>query len=121
MRRAIAVLLLACLGMMVPLAAAPLRFCLMKSQVVSSMSCPKCHKLPKPHEAPCCLEIDQPDATLPGIPLGLPPVVAIDLPPPVFVLPPVELLPASAEAYFEPIRGPDTPGRHRAVLGVWRL
>ncbi len=106
--------------MMVPLAGMPVRICTMKAQVVTAPCCPKCKKESK-HDPACCLEIDQPDSTLPGIPQSLPPAIAIDLPPPVFVLPPVELLPASAEAYFEPIRGPDTPGRHRAVLGVWRL
>jgi hypothetical protein len=120
MRRAIAVFLLACLGMLVPLAASPPCICLLETKAAEASCCRKCHQEPKRDPA-CCVEVEQPDATLPGFPAGLPPVIAISLPRPVFVLPPVELLPAEAERYFEPIRGPDTPTRHRAILGVWRL
>lgn len=120
MRRAIAVFLLACLGMLVPLAATPVRICLLETKAAKTTCCPKCHQEPK-HDPACCLEIEQQEAPLPGFPEGLPAVIAIDLPPPVFDLPPVELLPVAVPGMFEPIRGPDTPCRHRAILGVWRL
>ena len=121
MRRAIAVFLLACLGMLVPLAASPLRVCLMETKAAEAAACcAKCHQDPK-HDPGCCVEIEQPDAPLPGFPAGLPAAIALDLPQPVFVLPPAELLPAIAQDYFEPIRGPDTPCRLRAILSIWRL
>ena len=120
MRRAIAVFLLACLGMLVPLAASPLRICLLDGKAMKTSCCAKCEQEPK-HDPSCCVEIEQHDAPLPDFPAGVPAVIAIELPPPVFVLPPAELLSAVAEGYFEPIRGPDTPCRHRAILGVWRL
>ena len=106
--------------MLVPLAASPMRICLMETKAAKEICCPKCHKAPK-HDPACCVEIEQHDAPLPGFPEGLPAAIAIDLPPPVFELPPVELLPAVVLGYFEPIRGPDEPCRHRAILGVWRL
>ncbi|WP_367875074.1 hypothetical protein [Luteolibacter sp. Populi] len=122
MRRAIAVFLLACLGMIIPLAASPVRICLLESSVAEQESCcSKCRKEHK-HEPSCCVDVDElPDAPLATLPEGLPPIVAIDLPPPVFLLPPVNLVPAAALEMFEPIRGPDTPCSFRARLGVWRL
>ena len=120
MRRVIAVFLLACLGVLVPLAASPLRICLLETKAAETSCCSKCHQESK-HDPACCLDIEQPAAPLPGFPEGVPVAIAIDLPPPVFDLPPVELLPAVAKDYFAPIRGPDTPCRHRAILGVWRL
>ena len=122
MRRAIAVFLLACLGMIIPLAASPVRICLIEARIVGDAPCcPKCKKETK-HDPSCCVDMDElPDAPLATLPAGLPPIVAIDLPPPVFVLPPANLVPAAALEMFEPIRGPDTPCSFRARLGVWRL
>jgi hypothetical protein len=129
MRRAIAALLLACLGILVPLAATPVRLCLLEHRVLmpgasecglkKSKCCPDCGDH---HEKPCCVDLeDLPDAPAPSVPEGLPAIATIELPAPVFVLPPVVLV---EDACFEaavPIRGPDSPAAWRARLEVWRL
>ena len=129
MRRVIAALLLACLGMMVPLAATPVRLCLLEHRLLMPVSseceakkskcCPDCGDH---HEEPCCVDLeDLPDAPPPSFPEGLPAIAAIDLPEPVFVLPPVVLVDDSIFEAAVPIRGPDSPSVRRALLEVWRL
>ncbi|MCW1923280.1 hypothetical protein OKA05_12010 [Luteolibacter arcticus] len=129
MRRAIAALLLACLGILLPLAATPVRLCLLEHRLLmpgvseceskKSSCCPDCGEH---HEVPCCVDLeDLPDAPAPSVPEGLPAVVAIDLPPPVFVLPPVTLVECSIFEAAVPIRGPDSPAAWRALFEVWRL
>jgi len=130
MRRAIAALLLACLGILVPLAATPVRLCLLEHRVLvpgasecglkKSKCCPDCGD--HHDEKPCCVDLeDLPDAPPPSFPEGLPAIVAIDLPPTVFDLPPVVLVEDSIFEAAVPIRGPDTPSVRRALLEVWRL
>ena len=129
MRRAIAALLLACLGMMVPLAAVSVRLCLLEQRLLvpgvsgcgvkKSACCPDCdgHR-----EAPCCVDLEElPDAPAPSVPEGLPAIASIELPVPVFVLPPAVLVETSALEAAVPIRGPDSPAAWRALLEVWRL
>jgi hypothetical protein len=129
MRRAIAALLLVCLGVMVPLAATPVRLCLLEQRLLvpgaaecglkKSACCPDCGDH---HESPCCVDLeDLPDAPAPTFPEGLPAIAAIDLPAPVFVLPPVVLVEDSIYETAVPIRGPDSPAAWRARLEVWRL
>jgi hypothetical protein len=126
MRRVIAALLLVCLGMMVPLAAAPVRLCLVEHRLLvagcgaeKSPCCPDCGDH---HEEPCCVELeDLPDAPAPSVPEGLPAMAVLDLPAPVFVVPPAVLVEASAFEAAAPIRGPDSPAAWRALLEVWRL
>ena len=129
MRRVIAALLLICLGMMVPLAATPVRLCLLEHRLLMPgvLECglkkAKCCKdCGKHHETPCCVDLeDLPDATAPSFPEGLPAIAAIDLPAPVFVLPPAVLVEDSVFVAAVPIRGPDSPAAWRARLEVWRL
>jgi hypothetical protein len=129
MRRAIAALLLVCLGILVPLAATPVRLCLLEQRLLvpgamecglkESACCPDCGDH---HEEPCCLDLeDLPDAPAPSFPQGLPAIAAIDLPAPVFVLPPAVLVEDSGFEAAVPIRGPDSPAAWRARLEVWRL
>ena len=124
MRRAIAAFLLACLGMMLPLAAAPVRICLIENKIMEAGDkpcCPKCQKETK-HDSGCCVQLEElPDAPLAGFPEGVPPLMVVDLPPQTFLLPPVALVPVELFSAAAPIRGPDEPCRLRAKLGVWRL
>jgi len=130
MRRVIATLLLVCFGMLVPLAAMPVRLCLMEQRVlvpgVSTCSQKKSKCCPEHgghhRNDPCCVDVDElPHAPLPSFPESLPAIVAIDLPPPVFVLPPAVLVEVSSYEAAVPIRGPDSPSAWRARLEVWRL
>jgi len=133
MRRTIAAFLLVCLGMIIPLAGGPVRFCLLDHRVlVPGTECsgenPKkdscCeHQKDKDHpKGPCCLKVDElPDATTPSAPDVLPPLLVMDLPEPIFTVPPYVELCDPVFAADRPIRGPDTPAARRAVLGVWRL
>lgn len=124
MRRVIAAFLLACLGMMIPLAAAPLRICLIENRITEAGEepcCPKCKKETK-HDSDCCVQFDElPEAPVANFPEGVPPLMAVDLPPQTFVLPPVAIVPVEIFIPAAPIRGPDEPCRLRAKLGVWRL
>ncbi|MCW1886755.1 hypothetical protein OKA04_18595 [Luteolibacter flavescens] len=84
-----------------------------------SKCCPDCGEH---QEESCCVDLeDLPDATAPSLPEGLPAIAAIDLPPVIFVLPPVVLVEASVYEAAVPIRGPDSPAAWRALLEVWRL
>jgi hypothetical protein len=128
MRRLIALLLLACLGMMIPLAGSPLRLCLLENRLLAGGSecgaekdpcCPDCGDH---HEDPCCVQLeDLPDAPVPGIPDELPAPPVMDLPASAFITPAPLIRGGSVHLAATPIRGPDTPSAHRALLGVWRL
>lgn len=115
--------------MIVPLAATPVRLCLLEHRVLmpgvsecgleKSKCCPDCKG---DHEDPCCVDLeDLPEAPPPSFPEGLPAIAAIDLPAPVFVLPPVVLVENATFEAAVPIRGPDSPAAWRARLEVWRL
>ncbi len=129
MRKAIAAFLLACLGIMILLAAAPVRLCLAEHRLLvagvsecGSKKLPCCPDCGDHHQDPCCLELeDLPDAPAPVTPEGLPAIVAIDLPAPIFMAPPAVLVEVAAFEASVPIRGPDSPAAWRAILEVWRL
>ena len=135
MQRAIAALLLACLGMMFPVAGSSVRLCLMDQKLlvpgISECSrdearLPSCCKdsAKKEHrkDSPCCLAFKKlPEAQATAFPAALPAAVAIDLPEPIFIVPPVILVSGPVFSASEPIRGPDTPALRRAMLEVWRL
>lgn len=115
--------------MLIPLAATPVRLCLLEQRLLipgasecglkKSPCCPDCGDH---HEDPCCVDLeDLPDAPAPSAPEGLPAIAVIDLPAPVFVLPPAVLREASSYEAAVPIRGPDSPAAWRARLEVWRL
>lgn len=111
---------------MIPLAATPVRLCLLEHRLFAagcgaekSPCCPDCGDH---YEEPCCVDLeDLPDAPAPSFPEGLPVIAAIDLPPPVFTVPPAVLVEASVFEAAAPIRGPDSPAAWRAMLEVWRL
>lgn len=113
-----------CLGMMIPLAASPVRICLIEHKIVDAGQepcCPKCKKETK-HDPGCCVQLDElPDSPPAGFPEGVPPVIVLDLPPQGFILPLPELVAVSIFSVGEPIRGPDGSCGIRALFGVWRL
>lgn len=131
MQRLLAAVLMFCFGIMLPLAASPVRMCLMEGTIHvpgfpaigvadthGDACCPDCGN----HDQPCCAELQKlPDSTLPATFPDLPPLVGIDLPGVWFLAPlePVVLDPAFHPSV--PIRGPDTPSEHRAVLAIWRI
>jgi|SRR5687767_3486459 len=134
MRRVIAAFLLVCLGMIIPLAGSPVRFCLLDQRVLvpgfsacggeSLKKVPCCQDCGKEeHEdAPCCFQVDElPDAIAPSAPDVVPPVMVMDLPEPMFTAPAFIALCEPVFVAARPIRGPDTPTARRAVLGIWRL
>ncbi len=128
MKRVIAAFLLACLGMMIPLAGSPLRLCLLENRLLMGGSecgaekdpcCPDCGDH---HEDPCCVELEElPDVPVPPTPDELPAPLVMDLPKLAFVAPPPVITDSSVHLAATPIRGPDTPSAYCALLGVWRL
>jgi hypothetical protein len=125
MRKILAAFLLVCLGILLPLAASPLRFCLMQGGAYDFLSasqecCTDCQQGSEP--APCCVELEKlPDISPPLGPLEVPPAVLVELgeishPVSVRVLQPPHHAPV-----MPPIRGPTTPSAFRAVIGIWRL
>ncbi len=124
----ITALLLACLGMMIPLAGSSLRLCLLENRLLVGGSecgaekdpcCPDCGDSP---EEPCCVELEElPDVPVPPAPDELPAPPVMDLPEPAFIAPLPVVGVDSVHRAATPIRGPDTPAAHRAWLGVWRL
>lgn len=131
MQRFIAALLLACLGITVPLAAAPLRLCLIEGRVLvpgvdrcAEAAPPDCckHCQADPEREPCCLELEEmPDAPAPSTPENLPAPPVMDLPVPAFVAPPAIGCAPAVHSPATPVRGPDGPAAQRARLEVWRL
>jgi hypothetical protein len=128
MQRIVAAILLACLGMMIPLAGSPLRLCLLENRLLVGGSgcgaekdpcCPDCGDSPV---EPCCVELEEmPDVPVPPAPDELPVPLVIDLPKLAFVAPRPVITDGSVHPAATPIRGPATPAAHRALLGVWRL
>ena len=108
------------------MAATPVRVCLLEHRpdvsecgLKKSKCCPDCGDHRK---EPCCVDLEElPDAPPPSFPQGLPAIATIDLPPPVFVLPPAVLVEGAVFDVETPIRGPDSPAAWRARLEVWRL
>lgn len=128
MQRLVAAILLACLGMIIPLAGSPLRLCLLENRLlVGGSDCgeekdPCCPDCGDHHEDPCCVELEEmPDVPVPPAPDELPAPLVMDLPKVAFVAPPPVITDGLVHLAATPIRGPDTPAAHRAVLGVWRL
>ena len=121
----LAVLLLFCVGMMIPASASPVRVCLLELQLKSKPSeakcCTDCSRGSEQPD-PCCHDLEElPDAPAPQLPTGLPPVVITDLPSSICRNPVMKELDLGCFAVSEPIRGPTSPAAYRAVLGIWRL
>lgn len=134
MRRVMAAFLLACLGVIIPLAGSPVRVCVLDGKLLmpgfsecsreaaqKAPCCPDCGE--KDHgEQPCCLGIKElPDATTPDDPGRIPAAVVMDLPENLFSIPDPVAVRGEIFHAAVPIRGPDGPVARRALLGVWRL
>lgn len=131
-------LLLACLGMMIPTAVVPTRVCSLESSVLAGgfesygiaqrkdgsekvKCCPLCGE-EEDEDNPCCVDIQKlPDSPEASHPFGLPPVLPVEIAEFQVTVKRVEFqLPEVFEA-ARPIRGPTDPGRRRAMLGVWTI
>jgi len=82
--------------------------------------CPDCES--QENGDSCCLDVKKlPDAQEPAAPVILPPIVftensfEISVPPCPVVMVEQAFLPAA------PIRGPDSSGTRRALLGIWNI
>ena len=118
--------------MLIPTVASPVRICLLDGKATGSVfslfekataeesdCCPDCGT--KDHDR-CCAELKQlPDSTLPVLAIELPALMAMDLPPVVFMPSPVLVASETVFRPSVPIRGPDSPSAHRAVLATWRI
>jgi hypothetical protein len=125
MRKMLAVLLLFCVGIMIPTSASPVRICLLELHLDTSSTetkcCPDCSRETEQPE-PCCHDLEElPDAPAPQSPTELPAVVLVDLPAAICPSPMVAEGDSGCFSVSEPIRGPTSPTAYRAVLGIWRL
>lgn len=129
----LAAFLLICFGILVPTAGASVRVCLMEGATMgggptsfgkTSSVKPKCCEDDcgtQDHEE-CCADLKQlPDSTLPVLSVALPALVGVDLPLLVFVPPAIPVVEKNVFQPSVPIRGPDSPAAHRALLGIWRI
>ncbi len=133
MKRLLAMLLLVCFGITIPLGASPCRLCFLEINALAlgfetygetpsqkSKCCLDCGTTDDGDS--CCVDIEKlPDAPLPSAILISPPILFCESN---FdsALPPCRV--AEVEKSFSPsapIRGPDSPGENRAMLGIWRL
>lgn len=131
-------LLLACLGMMIPAAVSPMRVCSLESSVhVAGFQsfgtahgkdgsekvkcCPHCGE-EEDENNPCCVDLKKlPDSLEASLPFGLPVVLPVELADFQVSLERIEFLLPEVFAPERPIRGPTDHGRRRAMLGVWTI
>lgn len=133
-RRALATFLLLCIGMMIPLAASPVRVCLLDGSVMMSAfkaasdaqpendCCTDCDDPAKSLHDDCCADLEKlPDSTLPLGKVDAPDMAVMDVVP--LVLPPICETWVTHSVFIPstPIRGPDSPCAYRAVLAIWRI
>ncbi len=129
MRQLLAILLLACFGIILPTAASPIRICILEQAAAAEAESEggKCCPNPEctrgePDHISCCLDLEGlPDASAPQPLIELPALIVTDLPNGVCLPPVVTELSRKAYSASEPIRGLDSPAAYRAVLGIWRL
>jgi hypothetical protein len=125
LRTSIAILLLACFGIMLPAAATPVRVCFVGAHLaIAAEDSGCCHDCDRPAKGPqpCCMDLESlPDASAPETAVVLPSV-------PICLLPegpaaaPVPNHPVRKWLLRPvPIREPDSPTAWCAVIGVWRL
>jgi hypothetical protein len=126
-RQVLAMLLLTCLGLMLPAAAVPVRLCLLDftlfscSVVEDGKCCPDCEQ-GETEPASCCLDLEGlPDASSPDPSIELPQMIGSDLSNPLCGLQLAETGDRTPFRPSAPIRGPSSPSAHRAVLGIWRI
>jgi hypothetical protein len=107
--------------MMLPVAAMPLRVCLLEDKRVDPDCCSDCDRQSDGRD-PCCMDVDPlPDSQTPQPLIVLPPVIVIDLPETTILKPVMMESGCDIFELSEPIRGPTSPAAYRAVLGVWRM
>ena len=132
-RRLLAMLLLVCFGISVPMAALPMRVCQLEGKLLSpgfvtfgetathkDKCCPDCGETESGDS--CCHDVKKlPASPEPSGPLVLPPLFFCEANPRV-VLPPCPVAEVDASfALSRPIRGPIPPGLRRALLGIWNI
>jgi hypothetical protein len=133
MRRLLAAFLTVCLGILIPVAASPMRFCFLDDSVLlpgfatygetsthKDKCCPDCGGTEQGES--CCLDLKKlPDAEFPTGPVVLPSLVCCELDVRIAVPPCPVIWMESAHVPATPIRGPDSPGSWRALLSVWNI
>jgi hypothetical protein len=123
MRKLLASFLLLCLGVLVPVAASPMRVCLLDGGIFAASCATEvgCCDCDGSHE-PCCVELEKlPTLSVPQAELELPPALLAELPSWICPQPLASERSREISRYSEPIRGPDSPAARRAVLEIWRL
>lgn len=128
MRNFLAIFLLVCLGVLIPVAASPMRVCLLEGGIITSglgshqpECCTDCGR-DAGEPAPCCVELEKlPDLLAPQPPLEVVAAVLAEIPLWDYLAPLERELSCEVAPLSEPICGPISPAAHRAVLGIWRL
>lgn len=118
MKNFVATLLLICFGLLMPVAALPVRVCLLDLEERQPECCQKCGVK---HDN-CCKDLDQiPDSVVPGGPMA--PLMFVPFELPVWEIAAVGevIVESSPREISPPIRGPDSPAAFRAVLGIWSI
>ena len=126
MRKLLSVLLLICVGILIPASASPVRICFLEfglnSHQADSKCCPDCSQGTEQPDS-CCHDLGElPESQAPQLPVGLPAAVIADVP--AGLGPSPVTIARISRGYFPvsaPIRGPTSPTAYRAVLGIWRL
>lgn len=120
MRKLMVTIVALCLGLLLPMAAMPVRVCLLSEAQRAEDCCPDCAT--KDKDKSCCIQSDGlPDSPLPAAGVDAPVFAGYPLPPGMAELPenPEHIAPAPRVAPRQTGAGP--PARCRAVLNVWRL
>jgi hypothetical protein len=135
MRRLLAALVLACLGILIPAGGTSLRLCLLEGRIVphhnqaaqaalpatSTKCCDDCRDEPASPQ-PCCLDLKElPDATAPPVHPELPAVAVMDLELLHWIAPPAPAIETAIRTAATEVRGPTPPALRRAMISVWRL
>ena len=133
MRRVLAAFLTVCLGILIPVAASPMRICFLDDSVLlpgfstygetsthKDKCCPDCGGTDEGDS--CCLDLKRlPDAELHTGPVVLPALVCCELDARIAVPRCPVTWVESAHLPATPIRGPDSPGSRRALLSIWTI
>jgi hypothetical protein len=138
MRQMIALLLMAAIGMTIPTAATAVRVCSLESTtygggfksygvitdsrgIEKAKCCPDCGE-DRQDEEPCCVDLKKhPDAHPPDSPMGLPPVLPVEICDYAVNIPRIEDYGRKVFSVGEPIRGPTQRCVRRALLAIWNI
>lgn len=118
MRKFTATILVICLGMLLPVAAMPVRICLLDLEERTDDCCRTC-----PSDSnDCCADLDPlPDTSIPGGNFETPSFVGYAIPPTLATLPLIPERIALPRCHARPPTGIGPPAARLAVLNVWRL